>query len=89
METRDERVVVVVRPGKRTGPVMIRLRQLLPAAVLLVAPASLPTLEVLSEVDSIIVEADEVDSPMSLADAIAKSHVGAVRDQGSRSHLVR
>ena len=79
METRDERVVVVVRPGKRTGPVLVWLRQLLPAAVLLVVPASLPAAGT-TEDDAIVVEADGIDSPMSLADALAKSHVGAVHD---------
>lgn len=75
METRKGNVVVVVRPGRRTGPVLIWIRQLLPGALLLVAPASLPTMEP-AEGDSIVVEADDIDSPMSLADALAKSRVG-------------
>ncbi len=71
-------VVIVVRPGKRTGTVLGWLRQLLPAAILLVAPASLPSTELAAE-DSIVVDADEVDSPLSLADAVARQHVGISR----------
>ncbi|HSN92314.1 MAG TPA: hypothetical protein VLS93_13875 [Anaeromyxobacteraceae bacterium] len=72
MATGGERVVVVVRPGVRTPTVLAWLRQLLPAAMLLVAPASLPPDEA-GESDAIVVEADDFDSPMSLADAVARS----------------
>lgn len=69
-------VVVVVRPGRRTGPVLAWLRQLLPAAVLLVAPAGLPAAGPAGD-DALVVEADDIDSPMALADALA-------RDQGKQ-----
>ena len=78
METPGGKVVVVVRPGTRTATVLVWLRQLVPAAVLLVAPAGLPTGET-SEEDPIVVEADEIDSPMSLADALAKRQVMVTR----------
>lgn len=71
-------VVVVVRPGRRTGTVMTWLRQLLPAAVLLVAPASPPPSSpgAQDEGDVIVLEADEIESPMALADVLAKVHAG-------------
>jgi len=40
--------------------------------------ASLPPGD-LADDDPIVIEADDIDSPMSLADALAKGHVGAVR----------
>jgi hypothetical protein len=78
MESGDGKVVVVVRPGTRTATVLVWLRQLVPAAILLVAPASLPPGD-LADDDPIVIEADDIDSPMSLADALAKGHVGAAR----------
>jgi hypothetical protein len=79
METRNGKVVVVVRPGRRTGSVLTWIRQLLPGALLLVASASLPTTEP-AEGGSIVVEADDIDSPMSLADALVKGRVGTARE---------
>lgn len=45
------------------------LRQLLPAAVLLIAPAASSLGD---GRDAIVVDAEDIDSPMSLADALAK-----------------
>ena len=82
MDTGNGVVVVVVRPGRRTGTVMTWLRQLLPAAVLLVAPASPPPSApgAPDEGDAIVLEADEIESPMALADALAKVHAGHLGD---------
>jgi hypothetical protein len=76
---RKRKVVVVVRPGKRAGTVLAWLRQLLPAAVLLIAPATLPP-TFPDGAEDIIVDAEDVDSPMSLADAIAKGQARVQRD---------
>lgn len=75
MGTGRGRVVVVVRPGRRTGLVLRWLRQLLPAAVLLVTPASSPGPEG-DDAEVLLVEADEVESPLQLADALAKGLPG-------------
>ncbi len=83
METRSGKVVVVVRPGRRTGPVLAWLRLLLPAAVLLVSPAALPAAGAGAgegEGDAIVVEADGIDSPMALARALAMSADGISRE---------
>lgn len=74
MEAGAGKIVVVVRPGVRTPTVLAWLRQLLPAAILLVAPVSKLPDEAGHE-DPIVIEADDFDSPMSLADALAKLHV--------------
>lgn len=66
---------MVVRPGRRTRTVLAWLRQLLPAAVLLVSPMSFPVAA--PEEASLVVEADEVDSPMSLAHALARARQAA------------
>lgn len=79
MDGGNGEVVVVVRPGKRAGTVLAWLRQLLPAAVLLIAPATLPPSS-RDGGDEIIVDADDVDSPMSLADALAKGQARLARD---------
>ena len=81
METRSGKVVVVVRPGRRTGPVLAWLRLLLPAAVLLVSPAALPAAGAgAGEGYAIVVEADGIDSPMALARALAMSADGISRE---------
>jgi hypothetical protein len=62
------RVVVVVRPGARSGTILEWLRRLLPAALLLLAPASIP-----DGANVITIDADEVISgPLSLADALTR-----------------
>ncbi len=52
------------------------LRQLLPAAILLIAPAAPPR----DGGDAIVVDAEDIDSPMSLADALAKGQARVDRD---------
>lgn len=79
MGTRSGKVVVLVRPGRRTGPVLGWLRQLLPAAILLIAPASPPAMEP-GEGGSIVVEANDIDSPMALAHALTRNRVVTTRD---------
>ncbi len=52
------------------------LRQLLPAAVLLVAPPKVPAVEIVEEMaDVITLDADEIVSggPLALADALASA----------------
>ncbi len=81
MDATGEKVGVVVRPGKRTRTVLVWLRQLLPAAVLLVSPAGAPAPDApdgaagdASDAAPIVIEADAVESPMSLAAALARGH---------------
>jgi len=74
-----ETVLVVVRPGRRTGTVLAWLRQLLPAAVLLVSPATFPPAA--TDEASIVIEADDVDSPLSLADALARAREGTASER--------
>jgi predicted phosphoribosyltransferase len=65
------KLVVVVKPGAQTGTVLAWLRRLLPAAMLLVAPAAPPP-----SCDVIAIDADAVvSSPLALADALAR-HAG-------------
>ncbi len=72
MENGDRKLVIVVRPGSRTRTILGWLRQLLPAAVLLVAPPSFPAAEA---ADVIALDEEEVVSgPLSLADALARHH---------------
>jgi hypothetical protein len=73
MENNGRKLVIVVRPGARTRTIMGWLRQLLPAAVLLVAPSRFPAAEM---VDVITLDADEIVSggPLALADALARRH---------------
>lgn len=70
METRPHAVVIVLRPGPRTGTIRAWIRRLLPTALLLVAPVTLP--RDLSD-DAIVLDEDDVVSgPLSLADALCK-----------------
>ena len=73
METSDRKLVIVVRPGARTRSILGWLRQLVPAAVLLVAPPTFPAAET---VDVITLDEDEIVSggPLALADALARHH---------------
>lgn len=64
------KAVVVVRAGSRAGRVLSWCRALLPAAVLLVAPLSPPVPEA---EDAIVLDADEIDSPLALAHAITRA----------------
>jgi hypothetical protein len=65
---------IVVRPGSRPGAlagVLRCLRRLVPAAVLLVAPAASPEP---CDGSAIVLDADEVVSgPLSMADALARA----------------
>ena len=61
----NRRLVVVVRPGRRTRTVLSWLRQLLPTAMLLVAPARVPAS---ASWEVVCIDADDVPSgPLSLA----------------------
>jgi hypothetical protein len=71
--------VVLVRPGRMTGRVLAWCKQLLPAAVLLVAPATFaPTLQ--PDDDAVVLDADDIDSPMALAHEIARRQPLPPRD---------
>jgi hypothetical protein len=71
-ETR--RLVVVVRPGRRTKTILAWLRQLLRTALLLVAPANVPA-PISGEV--VCIDADEVPSgPLSLAALVMERATG-------------
>ncbi len=67
-------LVLLVRPGRTTKRVLAWARQLLPAAVLLIAPVAFPA-GVPPDDDAIVLDADEIDSPMALAHAVAARHV--------------
>jgi hypothetical protein len=70
METESHAVVIVLRPGSRTGAIRGWIRRLLPTALLLVAPVSLPPA---LAGDVIVLDEDEVASgPLSLADALVR-----------------
>jgi hypothetical protein len=76
-------VVVVVHPGTnphRPAEILRWLRWLLPAALLVVAPAAVPLGDAY---DVITIDADAVESgPLSLADAIARGR----EDRAGRDH---
>jgi hypothetical protein len=72
----QETVVVLVRSGtspRRAGEILRWLRRLLPTALLVTAPAAAP-LAVATEV--ITIDADAVESPLSLAEALARASRG-------------
>lgn len=72
-------IVVLVRRGRMTGRVLAWCRQLLPAAVLLVSPLA-PPADAPVDDDAIVLDADEIDSPMALAHAIARAR--RLQDRG-------
>jgi hypothetical protein len=84
MGERKRRLVVLLPAGKRGETLLGWLRQLLPAAVLMIAPPSF-AMSPPSPEEVLVVDAQEVDSPLSLADAIARAqeHLGAEQDSGS------
>jgi hypothetical protein len=70
METKRHAVVIVLRPGPRTGTIRAWIRRLVPTALMLIAPVSVP--RDLSD-DVIVLDEEEVVSgPLSLADALLK-----------------
>lgn len=75
------RVVVVVRPGssqRRASEVLRWLRWLVPAAILLVAPAPLPPGD--ADTTTVSVDVDEVASgPLSVADALLRERGRSAR----------
>jgi hypothetical protein len=74
-----EHLVIVVRPGRRTRTVLGWLRQLFPAAMLLVARANLDPslLPIDADAQVITLDADWVGSgPLAIAHAIAKGRGG-------------
>jgi hypothetical protein len=69
METGPSGLMIVVRPGSRTRSILAWLRQLLPAALLVVAAANLPV-----RPDAVVLDEEEVASgPLSLADALLRN----------------
>lgn len=66
----DPALVVVVRPGRRAGRVRRWLRQLVPTAMLLGPPMALPPEPLIRR--AVILESDEIESPMALAAALAR-----------------
>jgi hypothetical protein len=72
MDGNGRPIVVVVRAGRRTETVLAWLRQLLPAAVLLVSPGTFMVTDDGAE-GALVVDAEDVDSPMSLAAAVARA----------------
>jgi hypothetical protein len=70
---RRETVVVLVRSStnfRRSDEILSWLRRLLPTALLVIAPAALPS----AAEDVITIDADAVESgPLSLADALARA----------------
>ena len=64
-------LVIVIRPGLRTRSIQSWLRQLFPAALLVVAAAALPSP---AAPDLIVLDEEEIASgPLSLASAIMRS----------------
>jgi hypothetical protein len=77
MGGKSRRLVLLVPPGGRGDTLLGWLRQLLPAAVLMVSPPAFTASPPSSE-EVLVVDAQDVDSPLSLADAIARAqeHLG-------------
>ncbi len=70
MEAKESRLVIVVRPGARSRTILGWLRQLVPAALLVVAAVNLPPP---APPDVITIDEDDVASgPLSLADALIR-----------------
>lgn len=71
MPSEPRRLVIVVRPGARTQSILAWLRQLVPAALLVIAGANLPAPDPTD--DAVVLDDDDVASgPLSLADALAR-----------------
>ena len=69
----QETVVVLVRSGtspRRAGEILRWLRRLLPTALLVTAPAAPP---LAAAADVLTIDADAVESPLSLAEALARA----------------
>ncbi|MBI5068236.1 MAG: hypothetical protein HZB56_08340 [Deltaproteobacteria bacterium] len=65
------RLVIVVRPGERARTALAWLRQLFPAALLLLATPSFP--DALRDAEVVTLDADAVEAgPLALADAVLK-----------------
>ena len=72
------RLVIAVRPGARTKNILAWLRQLVPAAILVVAAADVPPAP---PSDAIALDDDDVVSgPLSLADALLRHRAAADPD---------
>jgi len=70
-------LVIVVRPGARTRSILGWLRQLVPAALLVVAVADMPPP---APPDAIVLDDEEVASgPLSLADALTRHRAAGMR----------
>jgi hypothetical protein len=73
MPNDPRRLVIVVRPardGRRLREVLRWIRSMVPAAVLLVAPAAPPT-DLPDDARVIQVDADGVDGPLAVASRLA------------------
>jgi hypothetical protein len=77
-------VVVLLHAGKRAETLLGWLRQLVPAAVLLVTPPAFSAVQTVPD-DALVVDAQDVDSPLSLADAVARATERAVQNQHNRA----
>jgi hypothetical protein len=82
MNRSRRKVVVLLHAGRRAETLLGWLRQMLPAAILLATPAALPALPSAPE-DALVVDAQDIDSPLSLADAIARAQERVALDQGA------
>lgn len=77
MTDQSHPLVIVVRPGRRTTTILGWLRQLVPAAMLVVAATNLPPP---APDDVVTIEEDEVASgPLSLAHALVRPRPLATR----------
>jgi hypothetical protein len=79
MEKEHRPVVMLLHAGKRAETLLEWLRQLVPAAVLLVTPPSLTAVP--SEPDALVIDAQDVDSPLSLADAVTRAKERVVQQR--------
>lgn len=72
-------LVIVVRPGVRTRSILAWLRQLVPAALLVVAAPGLPPR---APPDALVLDDEDVEAgPLALADALLR-HRGAHGAEG-------
>ena len=79
-----DRVVVLVRvrSGTRARDVLRWLRWLVPTALLVTVPASAP---LAAAADALAIDADSVESPLSLAEALARASRAARSPEGAGS----